>query len=216
MEPAQPKSMVMPILLSVLISAIVFGGVGYYIGQSMGSNNIGTQTTTYTTPTPTATTTATATTSSTDETSNWETYSSSQNGFTFKHPANWEVVTTTGTEGVNFTARPKGITEPDKGYIAQTSSKSVDEKVKSYTGGFANNGASEFYQAWATTDVQIYGASGKKISREPKQASAYYHSYNVLKHPTTGKTFFLYGENKEPASDKEIANKIANTFSFSQ
>lgn len=89
MEPVQPKSIAMPIILSVLISAIVFGGVGYYIGQSMGSNNIATQTTTYTTPTATATATtlATATTSATSS-ADWKTYENTRIGYSLQYNEN--------------------------------------------------------------------------------------------------------------------------------
>ncbi len=90
MEPQ--KSLIIPVALTVLISAIIFGGLGWYAGNSQLSS-AGTQLTATpvaqvsatptakTTPTPTASTTTTP-----DPTADWKTYVDSTTGLSFKYP----------------------------------------------------------------------------------------------------------------------------------
>jgi hypothetical protein len=120
MEPEEHKSPIVPIVLSVLVSALVFGGLGYYFGQSMASNNT-TQTTTYSSPTATATvaTIATTTPTPTSSAATTKAFENKDHGYSFKYPSDWVDVTTSykGTDLTLFTpktdyyAKQPGTTE---------------------------------------------------------------------------------------------------------
>ncbi len=89
MDP-QPKSMVLPIAITVLISALVFGIGGYYLASSPS----GTDTSSGVLTTPTAKTSASPTataTASTDATSGWKTYAATTYGYTFKYDPAWDL-----------------------------------------------------------------------------------------------------------------------------
>jgi len=76
----------LPIILAILISAAVFGGVGYWLGTQKAEK-------TASTASATATVNASATTSA-DVTANWKTYSSDELGISFKYPQEWGKVFT--------------------------------------------------------------------------------------------------------------------------
>jgi len=84
----KPKSNVGMMVLLVILVAIVFGGIGYWLG---GNNKTTSSTAT---ASATATSTAVATVSpkasaTADETANWKTYTNDTYGFSFKYPASW-------------------------------------------------------------------------------------------------------------------------------
>lgn len=83
MEPQ--KSIVLPVTLAVLISAIVFGAGGYYLANSQSASKTATVTSTNT-ATTTKSTPTTATTSTTAATANWKTYTNNTYGFEVKYP----------------------------------------------------------------------------------------------------------------------------------
>lgn len=81
MEPQPQKSIVLPIAVTVLVSAIVFGGLGYYL-----ADNQSTDTTTTVTPSQTTQASPTATPTSTTTTKKVE-----GSRYTFNVPATWSV-----------------------------------------------------------------------------------------------------------------------------
>ncbi len=83
MEPQ--KSILMPIVLSVLVSGVVFGGVGYYIATT---HKINSPAILYT-ATPTTQTTPTSAVSPT--TSDSKVYSNTKLNFSINYPTGWEV-----------------------------------------------------------------------------------------------------------------------------
>jgi len=74
-----------PIILAILISAAVFGGVGYWLGTQKAEKAASTATATVTT---TAKTSGTATA---DVTADWKTFTNNRYGYTIKYPSNWYV-----------------------------------------------------------------------------------------------------------------------------
>src|SRR5687768_122511 len=82
MEPEPQKSIVLPIALSVFVSALVFGGLGYYLGMSKDSA------TTSVTPTATTASLATAIPATADETANWKAWNNKY-GISLKYPTDW-------------------------------------------------------------------------------------------------------------------------------
>jgi hypothetical protein len=108
----EKQSLVLPIAVSVLVSLVVFGGLGYYLG-SLGALNVGqVPETTYSpapivstaavSPSAAATTTPTATASA-SVTASWKTYTSTADGFTFKYPTNFYLKETTNASGRTVT-----------------------------------------------------------------------------------------------------------------
>jgi hypothetical protein len=86
MEPEQPKSIVLPIISSVLISAVIFGAAGYYFGtvnKTITSTQVSSPTASVTTnsPTPLATTSA--------STASPKTFTSTKYNFTITYPSTW-------------------------------------------------------------------------------------------------------------------------------
>lgn len=100
------KSMVLPILLTLLGSGVVFGGGAYYLAtvQNTPETVDTTQTTVRATKKPTANPTnsnaiiATASTTA-DETANWKTYTNTKYGFFFKYPETMDDPKTLGISG---------------------------------------------------------------------------------------------------------------------
>jgi len=93
MEPQ--KSIVLPVVLAVLLSGVMFGGLGYYLANSQNAAETTTVTPTYTTQTtvttqPTIVTTTSTPTSTiaTDETASWKTYSNTKYSYSIKYPTN--------------------------------------------------------------------------------------------------------------------------------
>jgi hypothetical protein len=165
MEIEEHKSPVVPIILSVLISALVFGGLGYYFGQSMASNT--TQTTTYSSPTATATTTATATptpsptaSAAATDTTNWKTYTSPKYGYTFKYDPSISIgesstdETTTVTEGTpqDHWAYALEVSTASQGMTLDQAANQAKAKF-----GVANSKIT-------VTDTTIGGKTAKRIS----------------------------------------------------
>ena len=139
--PIQTKTnLVVPILLTVLVSAIVFGVGGYFLGKSISGNtqepvavsnpqNL---------PTPTITTVPNSPTlmATIDPTANWKVFTDSKLGFLFKHPSRY-----------NLSKPAPGGDAPNEGsYTFYAGSKvdmfffdtisftgSVDQFVKKYT-----------------------------------------------------------------------------------
>ncbi len=96
MEPQ--KSLVLPVSLAVLVSAVVFGGFGYYLANSKNAAETTTVTPTYTTqttvtaqPTTTTSTSTPTSTTTTDETANWKSYTATKYGFSFKYANEWDL-----------------------------------------------------------------------------------------------------------------------------
>ncbi len=88
MEPQPTKSIVLPIILSILVSAILFGGLGYYLANTKNATQVTSTTLADTTQTSIPTASATVTTS-TDEALNWKTYTNTKYSYSIKYPTNW-------------------------------------------------------------------------------------------------------------------------------
>jgi hypothetical protein len=104
----EKQSLVLPIAVSVLVSLVVFGGLGYYLGMMQTAE----PTISYS-PAPivstaavspsAAATTSPAATASASATATWKTYTSASDGFTFKYPANFYLKETTNASGRTVT-----------------------------------------------------------------------------------------------------------------
>jgi hypothetical protein len=98
------KSSALTISLAIVLSAAVFGYIGYWYGSSKN------KTTATPTPTVTATTSAVASaTTTTDPTASWKTYTSDSYGISFKYPSNWTLKEDTSKSCQSFVA----ITSPE-------------------------------------------------------------------------------------------------------
>lgn len=84
----EQRSIFLPIVLTVVVSAIVFGGLGYYLAMGKYSAETN-KTSNYTSTTPTTLTTLTPTAASVNDTSYWKTFTNQEVGFTLKYPNNW-------------------------------------------------------------------------------------------------------------------------------
>jgi hypothetical protein len=109
--PESHDSIVLPIVLSVLLSALVFGGLAFYLGLTQNGNQK--------TPTVQPTTVATATTRastpaaelSPGEIANWKTYSNNKYNYSVKYPTDWKL-NTTQLDAVNI-LEPKEVSDDD-------------------------------------------------------------------------------------------------------
>ena len=91
MEPN--KTILLPVVLAILVSAVVFGGLGYYLANSKFSTETSTVSPTYTTqatvttqPT-TAVSLSPATMATSDQTADWKSYNNTNLGFSIKYPS---------------------------------------------------------------------------------------------------------------------------------
>lgn len=83
------------IVLLIVASAVVFGGVGYLVGTTQSKSSSSTASVT---PSAVASKKASASATSTaDATANWKTYTNDTYGFSFKYPSDW-----TATESTTF------------------------------------------------------------------------------------------------------------------
>lgn len=92
----KPSALV-PIFLSALISALVFGGGAYYLGFTQGKKEA-THTTSTAEPTTTATlvpaTSLPSASLTPDEIAKWKTYTNSKYSYSVKYPTDWKLNTT--------------------------------------------------------------------------------------------------------------------------
>ncbi|RJQ35727.1 hypothetical protein C4559_06570 [Candidatus Microgenomates bacterium] len=100
-QPQTKTNLIMPIVITLLVSGVVFGLGGYFFGkQSLPTQkvveNIQTSPTAISSPTPFSSPSVAPTVS--DSTSNWETYNSSE--YSFKHPKGLK--SDTGAAGTGF------------------------------------------------------------------------------------------------------------------
>ncbi len=91
MEPQ--KSIILPVALSVLVSAVIFGGLGYYLADSKNTTE------TSVTPTYSSQTTVTTKPIVTPTTAALKTYENKTFNFTMKYPSDWKVDDTNTTNG---------------------------------------------------------------------------------------------------------------------
>lgn len=82
------KSLIMPIGLTVLASAIVFGMGGYYFGTGQFVDDTDTSSDVLITPTPKAKTTSSPTVAATAD---WKTYVATAYGYSFKYDPAWDL-----------------------------------------------------------------------------------------------------------------------------
>lgn len=122
------KSIVLPVLLAILGSGIVFGGGGYYLATTMNlpeTDSPQTTVRTSTKPSSTSTTSSIATAFTTDETASWKTYTNSTYKFSFKYPADW---ITKEKAGDNYDSSVVSLISPEvqKNPTAQPRTTDID------------------------------------------------------------------------------------------
>ncbi len=88
------KSVLLPVTLAVLASAVVFGGVGYYM-----ANNKGPTDTTVTTQPTVRPTTASSPVTASPTAANLSTYTNKNYKFSLQYPSNWKIDDNTQTSG---------------------------------------------------------------------------------------------------------------------
>lgn len=92
--PNQNNSRLLPIIITLMISAVVFGIGEYYLSAQLG-NRLTYQKQTDTTPTPSpqtkASPTPTSLVSTDNPSSNWITYTNPEKGFSIQYPPDWVV-----------------------------------------------------------------------------------------------------------------------------
>lgn len=134
--PTQVKTnLLTPILSTILVSAVVFGTGGYFLGKSSPSNQQKTVNNPQNSPVPTVATV--------DSTVDWEVFTDDKLGFSFKHPSRYSLVNPV----------PGGDTPNEGSYTFNAGSKedmflfdvtpfvgTVDEFVKKYTSLESANG----------------------------------------------------------------------------
>jgi hypothetical protein len=221
MEPTPTKSLLLPVLLSILGSAVVFGGTGYYLGTATvvpTSTDTATQTTQATPTTKiTVTTKATATP---DETANWKTYTNTKYGYSVKYPdTGWfiydekgrrdsDFMQTTGT--VNFALEGGG----DRVHYIEASSEALQTKIDYWT----NNLKSKLNYSKTTTTVAGKSATQFTYTEQLKQTND--SDDKVLVFSDGKYTFVLAGTIKdyEKTGGKDAGNfdTILSTFTLTK
>jgi hypothetical protein len=165
MPAAKPKTGV--IVTAVLASAVIFGGLGYYIGSMYETAPAGTVT--YTSPTASTSAKASAATSTTasasatsTDTSTWK--SETYNAITFKHPTTW---TWTSADGELMTDVTKKSTEVDGatdtlGIVITKRAlggKTLEAAVTAYAA------AGEGYKLTNKQDISVAGTTGLRYDK---------------------------------------------------
>lgn len=88
----QKMSLLLPVLLTFLISAIVFGLGGYYVGSQLSSKSLTNENTIVATPTPNSQVVNSLTPiESLEPDSDWKTYTNTNPAYTIKFPTDWVV-----------------------------------------------------------------------------------------------------------------------------
>ncbi len=84
---------VFKIILAILVSALVFGTLGYLYGRNNQPSDVSNLATATTTSTPVLSASTTATTAATTTSTNsWKTYTNSTYGFSFNYPSSWTII----------------------------------------------------------------------------------------------------------------------------
>jgi len=229
-------SFIVPIVLTVLLSAIVFGFGGYYLGiRSLNTKidleNIQTSPIPTLSPIPSNSPTSipTVSTSSTsDSTVNWETYTGSE--YSFKHPAGLKSDTGAagaGSESIRFqymgqkqVASGRTQTELFDGYafivtkIGLISQKTPEQLATERRNNSKDNCGSDVVLS-EIKSVSLGMSKGVQYS--VKNCMGDYTSSYVSSGNNVYEIIQLYvGENVDQKGYEEITNQIFNTLTFMQ
>ncbi len=202
MEPQ--KSIMIPVALTVLVSAIVFGGLGWYLAsnQSVPATQttatpvaqVSLTPTAKTTPTPTASTTTTP-----DPTVDWKAYENTAYYYSFKYPTTISLYSFTGMGSntpITSTAQIVNV-ESGSNHLMEISELSTNFTLLDY---IDHNWASGVNKS--ITDTTVSGAKGYKVA--VGGATYYYVEKN-------GKKLQLQFD---PANS--VSSQIFSTFTFTK
>lgn len=221
-----PQNHLSLILLSVLLSAIIFGLGGYYLGKNTNPSNLVQNAPS---PSPTPSLTITATPQVADITANWETYLGTE--YSFKHPADLKSDTMAGGSGVESirfqfmgqeqTASGRTQTSLSDGYsftitkLGSVSQKTArqwadERREKTITG----EGCGPQVVSSSVKEVTVSGGSGFQYSVKNCLGSDYTNSYLSNGVNVYDITQLYVGDQEKQKTYEEITNQIFNTLRF--
>lgn len=173
----------------------------------------------------TATPATTPTTTSTSATADWKTYTNSTYGFSFKYPKDWTVKESSDSDGSPWIiANSNSAVKGDGEFEIKISSLSIDNLInKDFITAYGNAGSNETWNAFVSSDVQKYSATGKKVVRTSNDGSQSYTIYVLTNPNATGvnKTIRISGETTakdvpENKMNSTTVTEIASTFQFTK
>lgn len=168
-EPKHKVDLYMTILL-VLVSALIFGVLGFAYGQqiakesaalesSTASVNYPSESTVTTSATVSATTSASAT-ASTTSTADWKTYTNSEYGFSFKYPKDWTISKDAFASG---------------GKYLDLNGDGIEFSVKVNADGYGVEWATDYYKGQINSQGKIEISSHEKtngLEENPESGAA--------------------------------------------
>lgn len=217
MEPQ--KSIILPVSLTLVISAIIFGSLGYYVASDKNATvtqTYTTQTTATTQPAAKATSTSaatsnTSTTTNTDETANWKTYTNDKHGFSFKYPPEWKLYNDIPLSPDVFGAGPSeegGEALFQVIVSSETSAESYITDLKKYYETTSN------IKLVSDESVTKFDSNARKLTYTvglDYTNSDYVISKNNIVYEITGES-----TDKQRSDVTDLTNKIVNTFKFTK
>lgn len=94
-------NLLLPILITFLASAVIFGIGGYYVGSQLSNTSLTNENTIAATPKPSSQVFNSSTPSESPElNSDWKTYTDSDKNFSFQYPADWTVVDSDNSKAI--------------------------------------------------------------------------------------------------------------------
>lgn len=212
-------------IISIVISGLAFGLVGFWYGSNVSSTQ------TVTTSSPVATASASPTTSTTDPTAGWNNYTNTSLGFSLRYPDGWTVATDSKSEGgINYNsvsiASPQRANAPSSGsnqiskwdflinaYLGPKNLPLGPNSQNSLKGGFSSlaewiSSEADNYDFANRSQVQIGGKTGYKGS---SSGAPTYTRYFVQ---SGSYIFEIIPHNTDALKNVATGDSIINTLQF--
>jgi hypothetical protein len=178
MNPDPQKSILLPILLSILSTAVVVGGICYYIGTSAAPTptyspvaKISTAPKTSPTVTPTAT-------PITADIASWKTYESKDLGVSFQYPNEYNVTVQAGNTNIYIDYDPNGIGLSSGITISNATRSNVSLIKASLKNNKAVSSQPDKIFAGGVWTVFHYDPTKDSTATDQSEALIYYRDYN--------------------------------------
>ncbi len=200
------------IILGVIVALGIFGGI-YYLKFQKGSSQQNTVIQT------TGTTTTSTTSPTSDQTANWQTYTSSIGAFSLKYPPTWVLESPTDSGGISITdKKPFG-----QGLQISTypSTSNLSELDFLYTYSFYGQDLAEpsiktlgdLLQGVISKQIKVDGAVAEEMSIGNR---AGYQGSGVWLHNGSIGIYLLFRGSTDLNADANIQNQILSTFHFTK
>lgn len=210
--PVQPQTktnLIMPFLVTFLVSATLFGFGGYYLGKQSSVNqpqNLLNQNQTEVTPSVSSSPTSVVTSPAPDLTANWKVYTNSTLGFTVKYPETWNLVKCGPGDAalLSPTTVPQCASEPYEPiqFFADNKVQSESEFIVSLGTGF---------KLTPKADLVTIGIPHQKYLVEKVQPAPGPDSFIEIRVPRDNGSFKIYVFDTQ---QEKIADQILSTIKF--